>query len=213
VRRAATRSNCRIVLAAGLVLFAGCRQDMYDQPRYESLEASRFFDDGMSARPLEPGTVARLDPRDQPRDLLYDASRLDEPAEDGRMPLRMSVELLRRGQERYRIYCTPCHGELGDGRGLIVERGFSAPPPFYGKRPKVANGPVTIYDDLHEAPDIHFFNVITDGHGAMYSYASRIAPRDRWAIVAYIRALQLSQHAREADLPARDRSKLAEVMP
>jgi mono/diheme cytochrome c family protein len=99
----------------------------------------------------------------------------------------VSLALLERGQERYRIYCTPCHSELGDGQGMIVQRGFPPPPSYHIKR-------------LREAPPAHFYDVITNGHGAMYSYAARVQPDDRWAIVAYIRALQRSQNASRADL-------------
>ena len=97
-------------------------------------------------------------------------------------------------QERFRIFCTPCHGELGDGRGIVVQRGFNPPPSFHN-------------EELRQEPIGHFFDVMTRGHGTMYSYAARIPPRDRWAIAAYIRALQLSQHAVAADLPADDRSQ------
>jgi mono/diheme cytochrome c family protein len=200
-------------VALAAVFVCGCRSEMYNQPRYEPLEASEFFRDGKSARPLEPGTVARIDARNEPRDIVYAADRLaggeslfatgkidGKPADV--FPFPIDREALARGQQRYRIFCTPCHGELGDGRGMIVQRGFSPPPPFYGPLPKTGATPVSIYSDLRDAPVGHFVDVMTNGHGAMYSYASRIPPSDRWRIAAYIRALQLSQHATTADLRA-----------
>jgi mono/diheme cytochrome c family protein len=200
-----------VLLVAALL--SGCRQEMYDQPKYEPFEASDFFRDGLSARPLEPGTVARLDPLDQPRDQSYPRDRLGglgelfdtgklngKPADE--FPFPMTRDDLARGQARYRIYCTPCHGELGDGHGMIVQRGFPAPPPFYGRFAKTGKTPVSVYDDLREAPVGHFFDVMTNGHGVMYSYASRIPPADRWRIAAYLRALQLSRHTTRVELEA-----------
>jgi mono/diheme cytochrome c family protein len=113
-------------------------------------------------------------------------------------PFPIDRQVLERGQERFRIFCTPCHGELGDGQGIIVQRGLSRPPSYHDEA-------------LRQQPVGHYFDVITNGLGAMYSYATRVPPRDRWAITAYIRALQLSQHAVAADLPAEDRSQLPEV--
>jgi mono/diheme cytochrome c family protein len=110
-------------------------------------------------------------------------------------PPPLTLALLQRGQERFRIYCTPCHSELGDGNGMVVQRGFSAPPSYH-------------IDRLRQAPTQHFYDVITRGHGAMYSFAGRVAPNDRWAIAAYIRALQLSQHTTAQDLPAAERQAL-----
>ena len=184
---------------AGLALraVAGCRQEMYDQPRYEPQEASTFFKDGKADRPLVPGTVARLDPRNEPRDEQYDRApmvagdlgdltdrRMRGPGErarrdpgeqldreatgvvDGKavhtIPFPVDRAVLERGQQRYRIFCTPCHGAKGDGRGMIVRRGFSPPPPFYGKRPRTGeSAAATFYEDLRDAPVGHFFDVIT----------------------------------------------------
>jgi hypothetical protein len=175
---------------------------MYDQPRYEPLEASAFFEDGTSARPLVEGTVPRLDPRGMPQ--VRDASVFLTGMERGRLaaspPFPVDRRVLERGQERFRIFCTPCHGELGDGQGIIVKRGFTPPPSFASDR-------------LRTEPLGHFFEVMTHGRGVMYSYASRVPPQDRWAIAAYIRALQLSQHAVASDLPAEDQSKLKEIAP
>lgn len=214
--------SSRLALAAALILpaLAGCRNEMYDQARYEPLEASSFFDNGMSSRPRVPGTVARLSPVNEPAssdhdylarsealDLVDDPAAYDHYFEgkvDGKLaetfPFPLDRSDVERGRDRFMIFCRPCHGSTGDGKGLIVLRGFSPPPPLYGKRPKVGQTPVAIYDDLREAPVGHFFDVITHGHGAMYSYASRIPPDDRWRIAAYIRALQLSQAPTQDDL-------------
>jgi mono/diheme cytochrome c family protein len=154
---------------------------MWVQPKTEPLRESEFFADGMSARPLVPGTVAR------------DHIRLDEGyftgAENGKwlkdIPVEVNEALLKRGQERFDIYCSPCHGRLGDGNGMIANRGFEL------RRP-VGNYHT---DRLRKMPAGHFYDVITNGYGTMFSYASRVEPQDRWAIVSYIRALQLSRHA------------------
>lgn len=170
---------------------------MYDQARYEPLEASAFFENGTSARPLVAGTVPRRDPHEL--DGVTDPSVFYTGMKDGRpatsLPFTLDQSVLQRGQERYRIFCTPCHGEIGDGQGIIVRRGFTPPPQLYN-------------DELRHEPLGHFFDVITNGHGVMYSYATRVPPRDRWAIAAYIRALQLSQHADAAELPDEDRRQL-----
>lgn len=191
-----------LVVLCGL-LAGGCEkvvQNMYDQPRYKPFAASRLFADGTSARrppagtvPYARGTVAGTS------SAWVGTGRVDEDlnalAAEG-MPYPVSLALLARGRERYTIYCQPCHGPLGDGDGLVARRGFPHPPTYHSKR-------------LREAPDRHFFDVITDGYGVMYSYADRVAPADRWAIVAYIRALQLSQEAEVAALPADIRGRLA----
>jgi mono/diheme cytochrome c family protein len=169
---------------------------MYEQARYEPLEPSTFFADGASSRSLPAGVVPRDDPRGGPpegvSDLVFSTGwsggRLAES-----VPFAVDRTLLLRGQERYRIYCTPCHGELGDGQGMIVRRGFNPPPPYASL-------------ELRRQPIGHFVDVMNRGYGTMYSYADRIAPRDRWAIAAYIRVLQLSQHAIVAELPERDRA-------
>jgi mono/diheme cytochrome c family protein len=182
----------RLALIVCASFTAGCRNDMYDQPRYEPFQSSTFFDDGASARLPIPGTVARghLD--------------IDEHLHSGKVdgkdaatfPFPIDRAGLDRGRERYNIYCLPCHGALGDGRGMIVRRGFSPPPSFHESKGSLPTGsPIPIYNDLRTAPPGHFFEVITEGHGTMYSYAARIAVADRWKIVAYIRALQLSRHA------------------
>ncbi len=187
-------------LAFGLALFVlgGCRSEMYEQPRYEPLEPSTFFEDGASARPLVAGTVPRDDPRGGPpagaaEDVFYTGWSQGKLAETVPFPVDRAV--LDRGQDRFRIYCTPCHGESGDGRGMIVRRGFTPPPPYSS-------------EELRKQPIGHYFDVMTRGYGTMYSYASRVPPRDRWAIAAYIRVLQLSQHAEVGKLPEEDRNRL-----
>lgn len=180
-----------ILLAAAVFPLAGCRLDMHVQPKYKPLDASTFFDDGRSARPAVPGTVARGHLR---TDEHYYTGRVHGMLVDT-FPFPITPQVLQRGRERYSIYCTPCHDYTGSGHGMIVQRGFPAPPSYH-------------LDRLRQAPVGHFFEVITNGYGAMYSYASRIPPEDRWAIVAYIRALQLSQHATLDDVPASQRSPL-----
>jgi hypothetical protein len=179
-----------------LLFLSGCRSEMYDQPRYKPYHASGFFDDGSSARPLVAGTVARPDPtaRGKASAEHFDTGKIGGKLADV-LPFPVDRSVLERGQGRYRIFCTPCHGELGNGRGMIVRRGFNPPPTFHS-------------DELRKQPVGHFFDVMTRGYGTMYSYASRIPPRDRWTIAAYIRALQLSQHAVASDLSAEDRARI-----
>ena len=175
------------------MLLAGCRLDMHIQPKYLPDEPSTFFDDGRSERPVVPGTVARghlhVD------ELLYTGKENGVVAD--KFPFPMTREDLERGRERYNIYCTPCHDYTGGGQGMIVQRGFPSPPSFH-------------LESLRKAPAGHFFEVITNGFGSMYSYASRVEPEDRWRIAAYIRALQLSQRATMQDVPESERAKLAE---
>jgi mono/diheme cytochrome c family protein len=185
------RLSALAVLATLLLAPPGCRLDMHMQPKYKPLAQTDFFGDGRSARPAVEGTVAR------------GQLRLDEHLYTGKMngqpvttfPFPMTRQDLERGRERYRIYCTPCHDLTGSGRGMIVLRAFQQPPSYH-------------IDRLRQAPPGHFFDVITNGFGAMYSYASRISPEDRWRIVAYVRALQLSQSATIADVPPAEREKL-----
>lgn len=178
-----------------LVLVAvGCRQDMHDQPRFEALEASDFFEDGRSARPHVPGTIARGGLK---HDEHFYYGRVDgELAET--IPFPVSREVLERGRERFDIFCTPCHGGLGNGEGMIVQRGFRRPPSFHEQR-------------LRDMPVGHFFDVVTNGFGTMIDYSSRVSPEDRWAIAAYIRALQLSQNASLDDVPPSERQRLQEM--
>ncbi len=179
-------SAIKFAILAGLgALVAGCHTDMWRQSKTEPLDVSEFYSDGQSARPLIPDTI--------PRDHMRQDDAYYTGAKDGKwiatIPLPVTLDLLKRGQERFNIYCSPCHGRLGDGNGMIAHRGFTL------KRP-VGNYHT---DRLRKMPIGHFYDVITNGYGAMYSYASRVEPQDRWAIAAYIRALQLSQAASPAD--------------
>jgi mono/diheme cytochrome c family protein len=151
----------------------GCDVSMTQQPRYNTYAPSRIWSDGASARPLPDNTVAQGDLA------RHQAETVPPPAD---------LTLLRRGQERFGIDCAPCHGLTGEGDGIIVAHGFPRPPSYQEPR-------------LLSAPAQHFYDVITLGHGVMYSYASRVEPSDRWAIVAYVRALQLTRHASLADAP------------
>jgi mono/diheme cytochrome c family protein len=179
-----------------LCLIAGCRQDMHDQPRYEPLEASHFFDDGRASRPLVEGTVAQGQAQ---RDTLLSTGKINNTMA-AVLPFPVTRQLLERGQERYNIYCSPCHDRVGGGQGIVVRRGFRRPSSFH-------------LDRLREAPIGHFFEVMTHGFGAMMDYAAQITPNDRWAIAAYIRALQLSQHATLADVPVEERPRLQDGTP
>ena len=188
-------------LVLALVVLPGCRSEMYDQPRFEPYEASDFFDDGMSARPLVAGTIPRRDASEQgpwSHELFTTGQTGGKLAET--LPFPVDRAVLERGQDRFRIFCTPCHGELGDGRGIIVQRGFNPPPSFHG-------------DEVRNKPVGHYFDVMTRGFGTMYSYAARIPARDRWTIAAYIRALQVSQHAVAADLSPEDKNQLEGARP
>jgi len=173
------------LLLLGLLLMSACRQDMQDQPRFKPLAMSDFYSDLRSARPPVEGTVARGQLHE---DTYFYTGKVGTNPGDY-MPFAVTEEVLDRGRERFNIYCTPCHSRLGDGNGMIVQRGFRHPPSYHTER-------------LRKAPLGYFFDVMTNGFGAMPEYASQIPPRDRWCIVAYIRALQLSQNAAVADLPA-----------
>jgi len=170
-----------LVMTAGI----GCRLDMHVQPRYNPLARSDFFADQRSARPLVPNTVARGDLRDN--SYFYSGKFGDTPGDY--MPFPVTDDVLSRGRERFNIYCAPCHSRVGDGNGIIPQRGYRHPPSYHIER-------------LRKAPLGYFFDVMTNGFGAMPDYSSQIPPRDRWCIVAYIRALQLSQNATSADVPA-----------
>jgi hypothetical protein len=193
--RRISRPLCRAayIAAAALasVLLAGCRLDMHVQPKYLPYEPSSFFDDGRSERQPVDGTVARGELRID--DHLY-KGKVDGKLVD-QFPFPITANDIFRGQQRYNIYCSPCHDYTGGGRGMIVQRGFPPPPSFH-------------IDRLRQAPAGHFFDVMTNGYGVMYSYAARVSPDDRWRIIAYIRALQLSEHAATADVPDNDRQKL-----
>jgi mono/diheme cytochrome c family protein len=187
------RSAYGLSAAFGVLLSVSCRVDMHVQPKYRPLDPSPFFDDQRSERPVIPGTVARGQLRIDEH--LYTGKVNGDLADS--FPFPIGRQDLERGRQRYDIYCTPCHGYLGDGRGMIVQRGFPAPPSYH-------------IDRLRKAPVGHFFDVITNGYGTMHSYAARVQPEDRWRIAAYIRALQLSQDATLNDVPEEDRTKLTQ---
>lgn len=179
-------------IGAAAFLLGGCRLDMHVQPKYLPYKPTTFFADGRSERPMVPGTVARGDLRLD--SLLFSAT--ENGAESNRFPFPITKADLERGRERFNIYCTPCHDYTGSGDGMIVQRGFPHPPSFHSDR-------------LRAAPVGHFFGVMTNGFGAMYSYADRVDVADRWRIAAYIRVLQLSRNATLDDVPEAERSKLA----
>jgi mono/diheme cytochrome c family protein len=181
----------RAAILAVLLTLAACRQKMANQPRYDPLEPSDFFADGMSARPRIAGTVARGELKDNP----FQQTGLIGGQEGDGFPFPVTEAVLNRGQERFNIYCSVCHGRLGDGDGMIPSRGFRRPPSFHT-------------DTLRNARTGHFFDVMTNGFGSMPPYAVQVPVEDRWAIVAYIRALQLSQHATIDDVPAGERATL-----
>jgi hypothetical protein len=186
----ANRKLC-VLLLLGLAALAGCQQKMADQPRYEPLAKSDFFGDERSARPLVEGTVARGQLRSD--GVLYTGKVNGTLTET--LPFPVTKNVLLRGQERYDIFCSPCHDRVGTGQGMVVRRGLRAPPSFHTDR-------------LRTVPAGHFFDVITHGFGIMPDYAAQVAPKDRWAIVAYIRALQLSQNAKLANVPESERRSL-----
>jgi mono/diheme cytochrome c family protein len=167
---------------------------MHNQPRYKPFAATEFFGDRRSARPLIQGTVARGDLREDPHFFLGKVNGVFVTA----LPMPLTRQLLAHGQTRFNIYCSPCHGRLGNGEGMVAQRGFKHPPSFHEDR-------------LRGEPLGYYFDVITNGFGVMPSYASRIPVADRWAIVAYVRALQLSQNAKLDDVPAAQRQQLAEM--
>jgi cytochrome c553 len=185
----------RAALLAALSLTA-CRQDLHDQPRYKPLAPSTLFTDGRSARPLVEGTVPNGELRED--ELLYTGKVHGKLADA--LPMPVSTELLARGAQRFDIFCAPCHGKIGDGQGLVVRRGFRQPPSYH-------------QDRLRAAPAGHYFDVMTRGFGVMLPYASRLCAEDRWAVVAYIRALQLSQNATLNDVPETERRRLETVAP
>lgn len=172
---------------------ASCSPNMSEQPKYKSLAQSRFFSDGRSARAPLSGTVAQGNLRAD--ESLYRGRVKGELI--GRIPVPVTRQLLERGRDRFDIFCSPCHGRLGDGEGMVTRRGLRQPPSYH-------------IDRLREAPDGHFFDVITNGFGAMPSYASRIPVHDRWAITAYVRVLQLSQNARFEEVPSVEQKSLGE---
>lgn len=185
--------SASLLLGAALCAMALCgcdmalRQDMADQPKNRPLSPSEFFSDGRSERPLIENTV----PRGALENDVYNVSK-----EYAGFPLPVDEKLLQRGEDRYKVFCTPCHGLQGDGNGMAAVRGMKHPPSYH-------------IDRLRQAPNGYYYDVITNGFGVMYSYSERISPRDRWAIIAYVRALQLSRNAKVSDLPESLREKVA----
>jgi len=192
-----------LVAAVSMAILVGCRQDMQNQPKFIPLRSSEFYSDRRSARYPVPGIIPQLDDKSMDKEQLDPNSYFlsgkhgniygnelpgDSPSTRG--------QILARGEERYNIYCQPCHSQLGDGNGMIVQRGYKRPPSFHVQR-------------LKNAPLGWFYDVISNGFGGMPDYAAQIKPADRWAIAAYIRALQLSQNAQECDVATADRDKLS----
>ena len=178
-------------IVAVFAFLTACRQDMHDQPKYVPLRESTFFGDSRSARPVVEGTVARGHLNDD--ELTYTGKMNGQDATV--FPTPVTAATMARGRQRFDIYCSPCHGRTGQGDGMIVQRGYRRPPSF-------------LQDRLLAAPVGHFFDVITNGFGAMPDYASQIRAEDRWAIIAYLRALQLSGHAMLADVPQAERDRI-----
>lgn len=191
IKQTAANSAWLILASLASLALAGCHNDMYDQPRYEPLEASTFFDDGLASRPEVPHTI--------PRGFLEINTKYYRGKSAGQfvteLPVKLDEAILNRGQERFNIYCSMCHGRVGDGDGMIVRRGYRRPPSFH-------------IDRLRGLPVGHYFDVITNGSGAMPSYKHQVPVADRWAIIAYIRALQVSQFAKVNDLTPEERAKL-----
>ena len=179
--------------ALGLCLLAGCREDMQNQPKFIPLRENQFYSDNRSARPIMEGTIARGQLEDDP--LLYTGKVNGQEADQ--FPFPITEKDLARGRERFNIFCSPCHSQLGDGNGMIVQRGFKKPPSYFEPR-------------LMKAPVGHFFSVITYGRGAMGDYSAQVPVADRWRIAAYIRALQLSQTATSGDTAAEQKSACRE---
>lgn len=179
------RTAAVIIAIVCVVLSASCRRDMQDQPKYKPLQKSDFFADGRSARPVPANTVA------------WDELNDNDPEHTGEsngafletIPITVNEALLRRGQDRFDIFCSPCHGRIGDGNGMIAQRGFRIPANLHTDR-------------LRQVPPGYIFEVITNGYGAMPEHRDQIPVRDRWAIIAYVRALQLARNARVSDVPA-----------
>jgi mono/diheme cytochrome c family protein len=190
LRRSPMMSRAVTAALACLVL-AACRQDMHDAPSYDPLQASDFFADGRASRTPVANTVARGQLRDD--DHLYQGKI------DGQLattfPMPVTADVMARGQERFNVFCSPCHGRTGTGNGLVVQRGFRAPPSYHEER-------------LRQVPVGYLFDVMTNGFGAMSDYAAQVPVADRWAIAAYIRALQFSQRASIADVPVARRAEL-----
>jgi mono/diheme cytochrome c family protein len=184
-------SVCAFGLAC--LVASGCRRDMQDQPRYKTYGYNHYFPDNRDSRPIPPNTVSVGNLQTDPAFYQGKVNGVDIDY----FPIPVTQELIERGHTRFDIYCSPCHGRVGNGLGMIVRRGLKQPPSYH-------------IDRLRTAPVGHFFDVVTNGYGAMLNYAAQIQPRDRWAIISYIRALQYSQNASVSDLTAEQRSHLPE---
>ena len=191
LRRSVVTSPWPILLCVLGAAAAGCRQDMHDQPKFVPLRETSFFADNRSARPPVDGTVAQGNLRDDP--LLYTGKI--EGADSAVFPFPIDASLMGRGEERFNIDCSPCHGRTGQGDGMVVRRGYRRPPSLHDPR-------------LRSVPVGHFFDVMTNGFGAMPDHAAQVNVGDRWAIAAYIQALQFSENAAMTDVPEAERSKL-----
>jgi len=185
-----TAGRLAAIVLAGTAL-AACRQDMHDAPSYDPLQATTFFADGRASRMPVANTVARGQLREDTH--LYQG-RVDGQIATA-LPMPVTAELMARGRERFNVFCSPCHGRTGAGDGMVVQRGFRAPPSYHEER-------------LRQVPVGYFFDVMTNGFGAMSDYAAQVPVADRWAIAAYIRALQFSRHASVDDVPAARRAEL-----
>lgn len=172
-----------LVLFAGAALLSGCRQDMHNQPKFYPQRGSTFYADGRSVRPQVENTVAR----GQLHEDSYFNTGMVNGAEGTTMPFPVTMDVLARGQEEYNVFCTPCHSRVGNGVGMIVQRGYARAGNFHTAR-------------LNAAPLGHFYNVIANGYGAMPDYSAQLTPAERWSVVAYIKALQLSQNAQDSDV-------------
>ena len=174
------------LVLTSLALTAGCRQDMHDAPRYDPLESAEIFSNGSSARPLVAGTVARGQLND---DAFLHTGKGPDGLPVAAFPFAITHEDLDRGQERFNVYCSPCHGRTGLGNGMVVQRGYRQAQSLH-------------IDRLRLAPEGYFFDVITNGFGVMPDYRAQIPVEDRWRIIAYVRALQLSRQGATGDMPA-----------
>ena len=187
-RRSAVSAS---LLVVAVMFAAGCRQDMHNQPKYKPLRASVFFDNRSSARPLVEGTIARGTLHE---DTAFFTGKVGDQLVS-EMPFPVTQEVLDRGQERYNIYCAPCHDRTGHGNGMVVQRGYRQPPSYH-------------IDRLRQVEIGYFFDVMTNGFGVMPDYRAQVSPRDRWNIAAYIRALQLAYNAQASDVPGGDPTKV-----
>ncbi len=197
----ATFNRCRkaavsVMAMLSALTIVGCQQEMGIQPYYKPLAENPMFEDRRASRPLEPGTVSRGDLRED--DALYTGKVDGKLVEE--FPMTITQEIIERGGNRFNIYCAPCHSKLGDGNGMIVQRGVSRPPSFMDER-------------LTTAPVGHIYDVITNGYGRMYSYSQQLPVRDRWAIVAYVRALQTAGNGTLDEVPEAELARLMELEP